>query len=355
MYILKKTTEGKSGIQKILYILLFLVVAGGWYLKFNVLDNQVPVDSKDKGVAVLVEIPEGSGTKKIASILKERGVIRSSYAFTKYIKKEELDKNLRPGNFELNTAMTFEEIAKNLTTGGKQKQGVKFTIPEGYEIKQIAELLETAGLKSYDKNIFLELVNHPEKLKQKYEFLSEANTLEGYLYPDTYEVFAESSEAEIVQKMLDRFQNVYVMDIKDRLKERSINEIMVIASIVEREAKVDKERDMIAAVFYNRIQKGIKLESCATVQYALGERKERLFESDLAIDSPYNTYKIKGLPPAPIASPGRASILAALEPKEVSYLYFVVNPEGEAGTHHFATTYEEFLKYKKIYIDSLNK
>lgn len=351
---MKKKIGKLSVVQKILYILLFFIVAVAWYVKFNVMDNDKPVSTKENGVNVLIEIPEGSGTKKIAAILKENGVIRSTYSFTNYAKDKGIDTKLRPGEFELNSSMTFEEITVVLTSGGKQKEGVKFTIPEGYEIKQIADTLETIGLDHYDKNKFLELVNNAENYKSDYEFLEDSKTLEGFLYPETYEILKESTEDDIVRKILNAFKNVYLMDIKNALNDKKLNDIMVMASIVEREAKVDEERDIVAAVFYNRIEKGIKLESCATVQYALGERKERLFDSDLAIDSPYNTYKIKGLPPAPIASPGRLSIIAALHPKDVSYLYFVVNPDGNPGTHNFATTYEEFLKYKKIYINSLN-
>lgn len=351
---MKKKIGKLSVVQKILYILLFFIVAVAWYVKFNVMDNNKPVSTKENGVNILIEIPEGSGTKKIATILKENGVIRSTYSFTNYAKNNGIDTKLRPGEFELNSSMTFEEITVVLTSGGKQKEGIKFTIPEGYEIKQIADTLETIGLDQYDKSKFLELVNNAENYKSDYEFLEDAKTLEGFLYPETYEILKESTEDDIIRKILNAFKNVYLMDIKNALNDKKLNDIMVMASIVEREAKVDEERDIVAAVFYNRIEKGIKLESCATVQYALGERKERLFDSDLAIDSPYNTYKIKGLPPAPIASPGRLSIIAALHPKDVSYLYFVVNPDGKPGTHNFATTYEEFLKYKKIYINSLN-
>lgn len=141
------------------------------------------------------------------------------------------------------------------------------------------------------------------------------------MFPATYEIFVNSTEEQIIEKMLEKFEEVYESDIKDQLKGRNLNDLIILASIVEREGKLDSERPLIAGVFKNRLDKGMKLESCATVQYALGERKEVLSYDDLKIDSVYNTYIHKGLPPTPIASPGLKSIRAVLEPEKTDYLF----------------------------------
>jgi peptidoglycan lytic transglycosylase G len=145
--------------------------------------------------------------------------------------------------------------------------------------------------------------------------------------------------------MLNRFDQIFKDEYYDRVNNlgMSVNEVITLASIIEREAKVEKERPFVSSVFYNRIKSGMLLQSCATVQYVLGERKEKLTYQDIAIDSPYNTYKFEGLPPKPIASPGKPSIEAALYPAESEYLFFVVSKNGE---HHFSKTYEEHLKAK---------
>jgi UPF0755 protein len=243
--------------------------------------------------------------------------------------------------------MDLNTIIEHLTKGGKSGDTIRFTIPEGYELVQIADKLSEEGFVNKDK--FIELTSNKDNFEDRYEFLKELDegqSLEGYLFPSTYEIYKDAKEEDIVSKMLDEFDKVYKKDIMNKLDELdiSLNEAVTLASIVEREAKVDSERPLVSAVFHNRLDKGMMLQSCATVQYILGERKENLSTAETQTPSPYNTYINKGLPPGPIASPGEKSLIAAVNPADVDYLFFVLT--GPDGTHTFTTNYEDHMNAK---------
>ncbi|MDF2673718.1 MAG: mltG, partial [Clostridiales bacterium] len=194
-------------------------------------------------------------------------------------------------------------------------------------------------------------INEAQNGEFEYDFLKgipedRPNRLEGYLFPDTYEFKSGTTEHEIIDKMLGRFQEIFDEEISGKLGDRRLDDLIIMASIVEREAKVESERPIIAAVFYNRLKIDMQLQSCATIQYILGTNKERLLYEDLEIESPYNTYLNSGLPLGPICSPGRDSLVAALEPADVDYLYFVLKKYDGDGSHNFARNYNDFLKYK---------
>lgn len=295
---------------------------------------------------IYLEIPSGSNSSKIASILKENGLIRSELVFKLTLKKNNSENSLKAGYYTLTTGMSLEEIINELSKGGKNTNVVRFTIPEGYELKLIAEKLAKEGL--VDKNRFLELASDKKYFEDRFPFLSELNdgqSLEGYLFPSTYEVYIGASEEQIIEKMLAEFEKVFEEKVKGDMNNvnLNLNEVVTLASIIEREAKRDDERALISAVFHNRLNIDMPLQSCATVQYALGERKEVLTEEDTRIQSEYNTYIHKGLPPAPIASPGEKSLIAAVNPADVDYLYFRTKEDG-TGAHTFSRTYEEHLK-----------
>lgn len=307
-------------------------------------DKQVgPVNSNnDKGIRV--EIPMSASTTKIAKILEENHVINSDITFRILSRISKTDGKMQAGKYLLKENMSASEIINILVSGQTLKDTVRVTIPEGFEMKQIIDRLDKKGLINREK--FIEIANYGNF---DYEFLKDIpkgeNRLEGFLFPDTYEIAKDATEKEIIVKMLNCFNNIFTDDYYKRAKElnMSVNEIITLASIIEREAKVDKERSLVASVFYNRIKKDMLLQSCATVQYALGERKSKLSNKDTEINSLYNTYKYSGMPPKPIASPGKLSIEAALYPKDSDYLYFVVSKNGE---HHFSKTYKEHLKAK---------
>jgi UPF0755 protein len=236
--------------------------------------------------------------------------------------------------------MSLRAVIHKITEG--RVDAVKVTIPEGFTVWQIADKLAENGL--VDRARFLELVTHGGR-----SFVAESpagtERLEGYLFPSTYLIPVRASPREIVTQMLDTFRNQVIPELAantDRLsvdgKPVSVHQVVTVASLVEREAKKPADRPLVSAVIWNRLARGMRLQVDATVLYAMGEHRPRLYYRDLGIDSPYNTYTHVGLPPGPIANPGLASIRAALHPARVDYLYYVARPDG---SHIFSRTLEE--------------
>ncbi|SHH08276.1 endolytic transglycosylase MltG [Tepidibacter thalassicus] len=322
-------------------ILIVIFIALG-LVYFNI---QVgPYDSKSNE-KVIVSIPRGSSLNETAGILVDKEVVKNKWFFIIVAKINHMDKGIKAGTYSISKSFSNKKILALLNSGKVYKNIVKVTIPEGFEANQIANRFSNLGL--VDREKFLELVNNPSVFKSKYPFLNDKNivSLEGFLFPDTYFIDKNYSEKVIIDIMLKRFNEIYDEDYKKRQKEMglNLNEVITMASIIEKEAKLDEERPIISAVFYNRMNINMPLQSCATVQYVLGERKSVLSYNDIKIDSPYNTYKNNGLPPGPIASPGEKSIKAALYPADVDYLYFVAKKDG---SHSFSKTYSEHLKRK---------
>lgn len=317
------------------------------YIGIRFYEGLKSVSDEDK-TPIIIEIPQGATIDNISDILYKKCLIKDQLVFKLYAKKNNMVENLKAGTFELNKSMDVKEILTKLSKSYGTKGNIKVTIPEGYEIKQVAKKLSDEGLVSEEK--FLELAGNKKNFESDYLFLKdleEDQSLEGFLYPATYELNDNMTEEDIIGEMLKAFENIYEQSIKPKLKNKSLNlnQIITLASIIEREGKLDNERPLMSAVFYNRIQKGMPLQSCATVQYILGERKAALSTEDTRIDSPFNTYINKGLPPGPIASPGKVSIESAIDPADVDYLFFVLT--GEDGSHTFTKTYEEHIKAKE--------
>lgn len=303
-----------------------------------------PVDSIDNAKNYTLVIEEGGTVSEVASKLNEEKIISTSLAFKNYMENEGLSGELRTGEFELNSAMSIGEIAAIITEPQEERESVRVTFPEGYEVKDIIARLQENGLAQDEEHFRDVLVNYPfenEFLKD----IDRSHYLEGYLFPDTYDFFVDESDEEIIQRMLDNFESKFTEELQARQEElgMSLNELMTLASIIEREARVDEEFKTISSVFHNRIDISMPLQACSTVQYILGERKPVLSIADTEIDSPYNTYQIPGLPPGPIAQPSMRAIEAALYPDETDYLFFVLKDET-MGSHYFARTYEEHLQ-----------
>lgn len=337
----KRKSKLKRNTGIIIIILLILFIGQRYYQ-----NSLGPMDS-DNAKDIYISIPPSTSTIEIAKILHEEKLINNPLVFVYQIKLKGVGNKLKAGEYNLSTEMDLNTIINSLTQGGRSHDTTRFTIPEGYEIRQIIDKLSKEGIVNGDR--FMELVSDKSNFELEYLFLKELDdgqNLEGFLFPSTYEIFIGSSEEEIISKMLDEFERVYEEDIKSRMNEMnlSLNEAVTIASIVEREGKVDEERPLMSAVFHNRIDQGMMLQSCATVQYILGERKEVLTNKDTSTPSPFNTYIHEGLPPGPIASPGKASLIAAVNPADVDYLFFVLT--GKDGTHTFTRTYEEHLNAK---------
>ncbi len=324
----------KTGL--LLILLLSIVLSG---CNIEKLTEPANIDDTKE---VLFTVPKGASTKRIATLLKENELIASEYGFKELSKDLGADGKMKAGDYMLSPSMNAETIIDKLQSGKVYVETVKVTIPEGYELKQIITRLVEAGLG--DEAVFNQLVSE----KYDYKFLNDIEAspsyLEGFLFPATYEFKKGSSEKQVIDRLLTQFNSIFKDEyyLKAYELDMSINEIMTLASIIEREAKLDEERALISSVFHNRLDKGRLLQSCATIQYALGERKQRLLNVDLEIESPYNTYKYKGLPPGPIASPGEKSIIAALYPEDSSYLYFRTTSKND-GSHHFSNTFEEHV------------
>lgn len=300
-----------------------------------------PVDKKDK-TPVEIEIKKGSNWTETSKLLFDKGLISTKFVVKDFLKKNEKYQILQVGKHTLSKSMSLEEIVKKLSREKVEKKAVRVTIPEGYEIKQIGAVLEEKKVVKA-KDFFDTLTKHD--FSKKYSFLKgidKSTRLEGFLFPDTYDFYINEDPVVVIEKMLDRFNQIFTDKYKARAKElkMSINQVITLASIVEREARKKEEFVTIAGVFHNRLKKDQKLEACSTVQFVIGERKPVLSYADTQIDSAFNTYKHKGLPPSPIAAVGKRSIEATLYPQKHDYLYFVTTGKKD-GSHHFAKTFSE--------------
>jgi UPF0755 protein len=248
---------------------------------------------------------------------------------------------LKAGYYRLAPTMSAREIAEKIASGEVATE--KVTFPEGFTVRQIAERLAEKGLCSEQDFLAAAIPANASGVPLPTGNSLSAQSLEGYLFPATYVFEYGRKPSALVREMTGAFRSRVVQGMSDDLAHsgRTLHETVTVASMIEREAKVEKDRPLIASVIYNRLKKGIPLQIDATVLYALGEHKERITGKDLQVDSPFNTYGHKGLPPHPICNPGEASIRAALRPAKTDYLYYVARPDG---SHAFTKTYAEHLK-----------
>ncbi len=279
--------------------------------------------------AKAVVIPRGYPTGRIAALLKREGLIADERAFVWYCRLNGLDGKLEAGRYYLNSDDGIPALARALAAGEVWLK--RFTIPEGYDKRKTAAAIAAAGVCRAEDFLGAAARGDPRRRVA-------GDDLEGYLFPDTYEVAADVKPEAVVTLMVDRFFEMMGPAERARAKESgySLGEIVTLASIVEREALLKEEKPIIASVFYNRLRRGMRLESCATVIYALGRQPDRLTVQDLKVDSPYNTYLNAGLPPGPICSPGKDALTAALRPADTDYLFFVSKGDG---SHVFSKTF----------------
>ena len=315
-----------------------------------------PVDPDDN-TPIQVVIPSGSSASRIASLLyrargeDEPGLIVSTASFKVYVDFTGRANSLRAGTYVLSRNMTIPEIVNILCAGNEARRVTRFTIPEGYTASQIAQALFEAGMLE-DQEQFLALCKDGTLLSGGYldPLLNASDrrfALEGYLFPDTYEVYEDAAAADILKKMLNRFAVIFTEEDANRARELNMttDQVMTLASMIEKEAGAAEDFPRVSAVFHNRLKQGMALESCATLSYALGVKKYTFTEEELSTVSPYNTYRNKGLPVGPICNPGRAAIEAALYPSEeymsAGFLFFCnMNPK-QTNRLVFSRTYEE--------------
>ncbi len=329
----KKKKRFTAVIAIVVVIALVSLTAGGIYVVRDI------SGANGENKSYVVEIPSGAGTASVSKILQNRGIISSATAFQTYVKLKG-EPAYQKGRHTVNPSMGYNEIIQKLTSAPDvdDVSTKRIVIPEGYELRQIADLLEEKNL--IDRQKFMDEVNNGAF---GYDFVKKIprkeNRLEGYLYPDTYLISAEETEHDIIEKMLKVFSEKAVPVYKESKTPFSLDQVVILASIVEREAANTDEMKTVASVFLNRLDRGKRLESCATVQYILKERKKVLSVEDTKIESPYNTYQHSGLPVGPIASPSLTAIKAVVEPEETEYLYFKATEDGSKSL--FSKTFEE--------------
>ncbi len=331
--------------NNILYYLIFvgslIVILSIVLSYFSLINKSIKCD------LCKLEINYNDNAYIIGKKLEGLGIINNYYDFILVSKILSSDRLFKPGIYNLTNIFTLKDLVHRLTIADRDY--IKITIPEGWTINQIAQHLSQKA--NIDKNLFISLCNQ-KSLIENFTFIK-SSSLEGYLYPETYFLSHSQDEVDIIKMMVSEFKKSI-----DRLDFSNTNfnlhELIIFASIIQGEGKVIDEMPTIASVFYNRLNKNMYLDANATIQYIIPGKNRRLYNKDLEIDNPYNTYKYKGLPPGPINNPGLSALKSALNPEDTNYLYFVKSIDG-SGRHIFSTNVKDHEKARKIYLRSLRK
>jgi UPF0755 protein len=297
--------------------------------------------SGEKGSLVTVTILDGATLTEIGAALEAKGVVKHARAFVIKAQSDGDATEFKAGAYRLHENEPYESLVAVLVRG-MRPPGVKVVVPEGSTLLQTADIA-AAAVPTITRDSYVEAARDdpPDVELNGYET---GTTLEGLLFPATYEVSPKTKASAFVKDQLETFERNFGEVDMTRAHKANLTDydVVIIASMVEREARVAQERPQVAAVIWNRLRKGMLLQIDATIQYALGETKPELTYQDLEIDSPYNTYKNAGLPPTPIANPGLAALQAAAHPAAVDYLYYVARNDG-SGRHYFSASYGQFL------------
>lgn len=336
----------------------------GLYLRFRSGDLERPAG---EGEPVVFTVQPGETARAVSERLAERGLIRDAGLFRLYMRYQGLDRDLEAGNHKLSSSMTIPQIAEGLRRARAEE--VVVTIPEGWRMEQIAALLE--GESVLPGQEFLALAR-----EGKFDYPFHPNgyrlrdrppdaTLEGYLFPDTYRLPVEVQASGLIERMLRNFDRRVASQMRQDAAAQGLTlfQVITLASIVEREGALREELPLIASVYLNRLDQGMKLDADPTVQYALGFqpntgqwwKRPLQLEEYAQVDSPYNTYLHSGLPPGPICSPGLAAIKAVIYPAQSDYLFFVRNGVADDGSHVFAKTLEEHERNRQRYQRSVER
>jgi len=333
-------------VIKSLFILLaaFVVTIFIWF------EYQISVPAANNQEIIGFAISQGFGVHQISQDLYNKGLIRSQFYFEVYVWSKKAEGDFIAGVFDLSPSMSIKQITRLLTQADNAEKVI--TIIEGWSNKEIADYLAKQGL--FTREEFLAAVGgNLSDYLQSYEFLSDKPVnvdLEGYLFPDTYRVFRNAAPAEVVKKILDNFDLKLSPELRQKItgQNKTIFEIITLASIIEKEVSRPDDMKMVADIFYKRLAQNMALQSDATVNYVTGKGRVQPSIEDTRADSPYNTYLYAGLPPGPIANPGINAIMAAIEPTENPYYYFLTTKEGEVI---YARTYDEHLQNKARYLN----
>lgn len=346
-----RPTGGRSSIIRIaLGAFALVVLLGAIGLSVTrVLGEQSPAAQADvtPGVPVHVVIEPGSTSASIARQLADLGVIESALAFRFRVKDMGVDGRLRAGEYDLTTQMAYEDVI-DLMLAGPSAEYVDITIPEGFTAEQVAaRLAARAGVDAVE--VMRLCTSGAAEFAEEHPYLEGAHggSLEGFLFPATYSIEVDMSPREIVEMMLDHFDTqVATIDLSvAEAHDLSLEDVVTIASILEREAQLAEEFPLVSSVIYNRLARSMKLQLCATVMYTMPDGTSSLTNKDLEQETPYNTYLHEGLPVGPISNPGLRALQAAAQPAATDYLYYVLT--GADGSQTFTATYDEFLRAKR--------
>ena len=357
----KKETSIIKKIMKYFMIALLVIVLVGGFFTWNYIKGETqPVDTAQTEL-VSFEIEQGASVKEVSKALEKEGIIRNSKLFNFYLKFKNVS-GFKSGLYHVSKSMTLDEIIAELSGQGKDKDqnAAKVLIREGEQLTEIAKEVEKSTkysaedfmAKVQDEDFLRYLVQKfPKLLTQSYNGYQVKYVLEGYLFPATYDMNDSKTLQMLITEMVAKTDEV-MSKYYDKIlaSDYTLQEIMAMASLIEKEGTKLEDRKKISSVFHNRIKENMKLQTDVSVQYALGEHKEALSLEDLEVDSPYNLYQNYGVGPGPYNSPSEDSIVAALEPEKTDYLYFLADIHTKEI--YYAKTYEEHLELKAKYIDN---
>jgi len=328
----------KLGIAILLILIVVFIGAAGVYLNI-VSYAQKPANTTP--VEQVVDVQSGQGFKAISTLLHQNGMILHPGKFRLFARIKGYDKRIKAGEYMLSSAMTPKKILETMVDGKVYLH--RLTIPEGFTLRQIAQAVETAGLAS--EADLLKAATDPDLLSANG---IDAQTFEGYLFPDTYYFPRGVTPENIITTMVKRFWSVFKPEWKEQAKilGMTIHQVITLASIIEKETAVADERPVISSVFHNRLKRNMRLESDPTVIYGMGDFNGNITRKDLTSPTQYNTYTIKGLPPGPISNTGVKAIEAALYPADTKFLYFVSKNDR---THHFSTNFRDHNRAVRKY------
>ena len=357
----KKETSIIKKIMKYFMIALLLMVIIGGFFTWNYIKSETqPVDTAQTEL-VSFEIEQGASVKDVSKALEKEGIIRNSKLFNFYLKFKNVS-GFKSGLYHVSKSMTLDEIIAELSGAGKDKNqnATKVLIREGEQLTDIAKEVEKSTkysaedfmAKVQDEDFLRYLVQKfPKLLTQSYNGYQVKYVLEGYLFPATYDMNDSKTLQMLITEMVAKTDEVMSKYYDKILKsDYTLQQILALASLIEKEGTKLEDRKKISSVFHNRIKENMKLQTDVSVQYALGEHKESLSLADLEVDSPYNLYLNYGVGPGPYNSPSEDAIVAALEPANTDYLYFLADIHTKEI--YYAKTYEEHLELKAKYIDS---
>ena len=357
----KKETSIIKKIMKYFIIALLVIVLVGGFFTWNYIKGETqPVDTAQTEL-VSFEIEQGASVKEVSKALEKEGIIRNSKLFNFYLKFKNVS-GFKSGLYHVSKSMTLDEIIAELSGQGKDKDqnATKVLIREGEQLTEIAKEVEKSTkysaedfmAKVQDEDFLRYLVQKfPKLLTQSYNGYQVKYVLEGYLFPATYDMNDSKTLQMLITEMVAKTDEV-MSKYYDKIlaSDYTLQEIMAMASLIEKEGSKLEDRKKISSVFHNRIKENMKLQTDVSVQYALGEHKEALSLEDLEVDSPYNLYQNYGVGPGPYNSPSEDAIVAAMEPEKTDYLYFLADIHTKEI--YYAKTYEEHLELKAKYIDN---